>query len=405
VTEQSKSDTQLALDAVKQPLRGPFMRWPRSADAVLTLIVFLASIFVSSEDPERDFLLRSLFDIPVDGLVILWVAGISLYWRRSYPLTVLGVILSALIVLTVIDYPYDLFGLPVALYSVGRYVSNDRWSDIGLIVSIAVAAISELIAEGLLEDIGGAFFILFLVWFIGRRIRIRGDYLLVLQERTEHLEREQENEAQRAVVEERTRVARELHDVVAHQVSLMTVQAGAAKTVLLADPKGARRAMEAVENAGRQALSELRHLMGVLRPETDNGDLVPQPGVADIPRLVQHLKDAGLAISLTMEGDYTHLPARVDLSVYRIVQEALTNVLKHAGAKSKTEVQLVRNHLGIDIEVLDDGEGITILPGSGHGLSGMRERVVQLSGKISTGSRSSGGFLVQVFIPIEEKIK
>jgi len=405
VTDQIKSETQLALDEVKQPLRGPFMRWPRSADAVLTMLAFLASIFISSEHPEQEFLLRSIFEIPIDGIILLLFAGVSLYWRRSYPLAVLGAILSALIIFTVLDYPYDLFGLPVALYSVGRYVSHDRWSDIGLIVSIAVAAISELVVEGPLEDIGGAFFILFLVWFIGRRIRIRGDYMFILQERAAYLEREQESEAHRAVVEERTRIARELHDVVAHQVSLMTIQAGAAKTVVLANPEGAKRAMESVENAGRQALSELRHLMGVLRPETNVDGLGPQPGIVDVPRLVQQIMDAGLAISLTMEGEYFDLPARVDLSVYRIIQEALTNVLKHAGSKANTEVRLKRSDKGIAINVSDDGEGITILPGSGHGISGMRERVHLLAGSIRTGSQAGGGFQVQVFIPIEEEMR
>ncbi len=379
------------------------MRWPRSADAVLAILVLLASLFLSSEGPNQDILIRTVDEVTADALIILMLAGVALYWRKSHPLTVLGIILASLILLAAFDYSYDLYGLPVALYSVARYVSNDRWSDIALGASISVAAISELIVEGPLEDIVGAFISLFLVWFIGRRIRIRGEYLNLLQERAAQLEREQASESRRSVAEERTRIARELHDVVAHQVSLMTVQAGAAKTVVADDPEGALRAMEAVEQAGRKALNELRHLLGVLRPEVEVDQLGPQPGVSDIPRLVEHLKEAGLDISLLMDDVPTELPARVDLSVYRIVQEALTNVLKHAGPNAKTTVQLSTDNEGIVIEVLDNGCGASISPGSGHGITGMRERTQLLAGSLDAGPRADGGFQVIAHFPIEEK--
>jgi len=379
------------------------MRWPRAADAVLAIVVFLASLFHSSKDPNQDFLIRAFSDVSIAGFIFIAVASGALYWRRYRPLVVLGLTLTVLALSTGLGYPYDFFGLPIALYSVGRYVTNDRWSDAGLGVAIAVAAISELVDEGPVEDIGGAFFVLFLVWFIGRRIRIRGDYLILLQERAAQLEREQESEARRAVAEERTRIARELHDVVAHQVSLMTVQAGAAKTVAADDPAGALRAMDAVEKAGRQALNELRHLMGVLRPETDVDGLGPQPGVADVPRLVEHLAEAGLHVSLKMAGVQTGLPARVDLSTYRIIQEALTNVLKHAGPSARTEVRLNTDNHGVAIEVLDNGQGTTILPGSGHGIAGMRERAQLLAGSLDAGPRPGGGFQVIAHLPIGEK--
>jgi len=224
--------------------------------------------------------------------------------------------------------------------------------------------------------------------------------LRLLQERAAHLEREQAAEARRAVAEERTRIARELHDVVAHQVSLMTVQAGAAKTVAADDPEGARQAMEAVEKAGRQALDELRHLMGILRPETEVDGFGPQPGLADVPRLVEHLGEAGLDVSLTMDRVQTDLPARVDLSTYRIVQEALTNVLKHAGPNARTEVRVSTDNHEVAIEVLDNGQGATILPGSGHGIPGMRERAQLLGGSLDAGPRPGGGFQVVAHLPI-----
>ena len=205
------------------------------------------------------------------------------------------------------------------------------------------------------------------------------------------------------MAEERTRIARELHDVVAHQVSLMTVQAGAAKTVAADDPERAVAAMEAVEQAGRQALGELRHLLGVLRPEAEVNGLGPQPGIAEVPRLVDQLRKAGLEVSLTMEGIPTELPARLELSTYRIAQEALTNVLKHAGPRARTEVRLSTNNHGVAIEVLDDGDGAAILPGSGHGIAGMRERAQLLGGSLDAGPRPGGGFQVVAHLPIGEE--
>ena len=315
----------------------------------------------------------------------------------------LGLTLAALTLSAGLGYPSDYFGLPIALYSVSRYATNDRCSYAGLGTAIAVAAISDLLDEGPVTDIGSAFVALFLVWYIGRRIRIRGDYLRLLQERAAQLEREQAAEARRAVAEERTRIARELHDVVAHRVSVMTVQAGAAKTVAANDPAGALRAMEAVEQAGRQALGELRHLLGVLRPRADVDELGPQPGIADVPRLVDQFREAGLDVSLTMDGAQTNLPARVDLSAYRIVQEALTNVLKHAGPSARAEVRLGTNNRGVAIEVLDNGHSGSILPGSGHGIVGMRERALLLGGSLDAGPRPGGGFQVVANLPMGEE--
>ena len=293
--------------------------------------------------------------------------------------------------------------LMVALYSAGRYATNDQWSYYGVGGAIALVGIRAFINPQPAADIGGALLALFVVWYTGRRIRIRGDYLRLLQERAAQLEREQADEACRAVAKERTRIARELHDVVAHRVSVMTVQAGAAKTVAADDPAGALQAMEAVEQAGRQALGELRHLLGVLRPEAEVDGLGPQPGIADVPRLVEHLGEAGLQVSLTIDDLPADLPARVDLSAYRIVQEALTNVIKHAGPGARTEVRLSTDNHGVAIEVLDNGYGATILPGSGHGIVGMRERALLLGGSLDAGPRPGGGFRVVAHLPIGDE--
>jgi signal transduction histidine kinase len=158
--------------------------------------------------------------------------------------------------------------------------------------------------------------------------------------------------------------------------------------------------MEAVEHAGREALDELRHLLGVLRPKAEGGSLGPQPGLADVGRLVDQFREAGLDVSFTISHVPTGLPARVDLSAYRIVQEALTNVLKHAGPGAWTEVRVNLDNEVVSIEVTDDGHAVTTLPGSGHGIMGMRERALLLGGSLTAGPRVDGGFRVMARLPI-----
>jgi signal transduction histidine kinase len=373
----------------RRPPGGPFTRWPRAADAVLALAVFIVVLVVSPDGPDGEIAFRSVGEVSIADLLILAVASGLLYWRRSRPLIVFGVTLAASFP------PTSTAGIAMmfALYAVGRYVTNDRWGYTALGGALAFVTVSSLATAEVPAAIGFGLFLTFFVWYVGRRLRIRG-------ERAAQLEREQAADARRAMAEERTRIARELHDVVAHRVSLMTVQAGAAKTVAADDPEGASQAMQAVETAGRQALDELRHLLGVLRPEADGETLGPQPGLADVLQLVHQFRAAGLDASLTMDGEQIDLPARVDLSAYRIVQEALTNALKHAGPSARTEVRLHTDDRGIDIEVLDDGRGVTILTGSGHGIIGMRERALLLGGRLDAGPRPGGGFQVVAHLPI-----
>jgi signal transduction histidine kinase len=361
--------------------------------------LFLLIAFVAFDEPDGNMAIRAVGDIPIGAFLVIGVACGALIWRRSQPLVVLGVTLAAIGLSSALDYPEAVgFAMLFALYGVGRYVHDDRWSYIGLGSAIAVATISSLIVGAPATDFAFGFVVLFMVWYFGRRVRIRGE--LAAQ-----YEREQAAEARRAVAEERTRIARELHDVVAHRVTLMTVQAGAAKTVAAEDPEGALRAMEAVEEAGRQALGELRHLLGVLRPdaEAEADGLGPQPGLADVPRLIEQFREAGLDVSLTIDDVPTDLPARVDLSTYRIVQEALTNVLKHSASGARAEVTLSTDRHGLAIEVLDNGHGATTLPGSGHGIVGMRERALLLGGRLDARPRPGGGFQVIAQLPIEEE--
>ena len=397
----------MAADQPRRP-RGPFTRWPRAADAVLATAVFLATAFLT-DGPGDSIVIRPVSDVPIPALLVFAVASAALYWRRRAPLAVLGVAVLAWAVTLGSGYA-DLGGVAIiALYSAGRYATEDRRAHVGVAAAIAV-----ILVDGLTDPApwGEAVFgtvVLFVAWYVGRRLRLRG-------ERAAQLLREQAAEAHRIMIEERTRIARELHDVVAHRVSLMTVQAGAAKAVAARDPEGALRAMGAVEEAGRQALDELRHLLGVLRPETDPDGLGPQPGLVDLPKLVEQVREAGLRVSLATDGVSAGLPARVDLFAYRIVQEALTNVLKHAGPGARTEVRLGADRSGIVIEVLDDGpttdKGLESASGrrssdsdrpdgrsAGHGIVGMRERALLLGGTLDARPRPGGGFRVVAHLP------
>lgn len=374
---------------------GPFTRWPRTADAVLAVLVFLAAVFVQTEDIEGDFAIRALDNLSVAGVLVAAVASGALYWRRHHPLPVLGIALAAGPLSTATDHPEAGLAMIFAIYAAGRYADNDRWNYAGLAAAIGYVGITQLLDGAILGELAFGLVVMFSVWYVGRRIRFRG-------ERAAQLEREREAEVRRVAAEERTRIARELHDVVAHHVSLMTVQAGAAKTVAADDPEGALRAMEAVEMAGRRVLGELRDLLDVLRPDADAEELGPQPGLADIPRLVDQFGEAGLQVSLSMNTARPDLPARAELFAYRIVQEALTNVLKHAGPDARGEVRVTTDDHQVAIQVLDDGPGATILPGAGHGIIGMRERARLVGGTLVAGPRPGGGFQVVAHLPIGE---
>jgi signal transduction histidine kinase len=379
--------------------RGPFARWPRAADAILAIAVFLGTVFVV-DGPGEALTIRPVGDVPIPALLVFAVASAALYWRRRAPLVAVGVTVIAWAV--TLGSGYSDLGGPViiALYSAGRYATEDRWGQVGVAAAIVVVIVDILTEPAPWGEAVFGGVALFVAWYVGRRLRLRA-------ERAAELLREQAAEARRIVTEERTRIARELHDVVAHRVSLMTVQAGAARAVAAEDPEASLRAMGAVEEAGRQALDELRHLLGVLRPETDLDGLGPQPGLADLPRLVEQIRGAGVDVSLATDGVSGELPARVDLFAYRIVQEALTNVLKHAGPGAHSEVRLGTDRSGIVIEVLNDGRGAVVMPGSGaaqdsargHGIVGMRERARLLGGTLDAGPRPGGGFGLVAHLP------
>jgi len=235
-------------------------------------------------------------------------------------------------------------------------------------------------------------------WVVGVIIRGRRLRTAELEQLTAELARQRDLQAQAAVAVERGRIARELHDVVAHNVSMMVVQAGAAERVLEGEQADVRAALGAIAGTGRETIDEMRLLLGVLRSD-DGLALAPQPGLADLDQLVRNVARAGLHVDLRVEGQPAALPPGVDLSAYRIVQEALTNVVKHAGPAS-AEVIVRYGADRVEVEVRDDGHPPAGSTSGGNGLIGMRERVAMLGGELQTGVRRSGGFAVLARLPI-----
>ncbi|MGP8300020.1 sensor histidine kinase [Streptomyces inhibens] len=249
-----------------------------------------------------------------------------------------------------------------------------------------------------------------LAWVLGDSMRTRRAYWAQLEEKAARLEKEREAQARIAVAAERARIARELHDVVAHNVSVMVVQADGAAYVLDAAPEQTRQALETISGTGRQALAEMRRLLGVLRTgeQPEGGEYVPQPGVEQLTDLMDQVRGAGLPVDFRVEGEPRPLPSSVELTAYRIVQEALTNTRKHGGPDVGATVRLSYKDDDLDLLVEDDGRGAQHelyeeggADGLGHGLIGMRERVGMVGGSLTAGPRPGGGFRVSAVLPLK----
>lgn len=376
------------------------MDWPRlarAADAVVVaVLVAWGQLAVWTADPGA-----LAPDRPLHALLAA-VATVPLFFRRSRPLPALLLVLGA-------GWLHDelggtsgilWFGLCLALYSLGAHA--DRWS---LVAGSVVAAgavltydVPRLLAGDPLDEVLPAWFILAGLVGLGRWMRHRHRETEQLQARASRTDRQVAERAARAVAEERARIARELHDLVAHSMGVIVIQSQAGQRALDSRPDLARGALASIETAGRQGLAEMRRLLGLLTGAAEE-TVSPQPRLSALDELVERVRAAGVRVELTVDGDVGALPAGVDLAAYRIVQEALTNVLRHAGPASVQVIVRARSGV-VEVEVCDDGRGAPA-PGSGQGLIGMRERAALYGGTLEAGSLPGGGYRVHARLAVE----
>ncbi|KQX09216.1 histidine kinase [Streptomyces sp. Root431] len=310
------------------------------------------------------------------------------------------------------------FAMLVIIFTVAAH-DGPRWaSRLALVGGLSASTLSQLSwnTENLTSVAAQIFFTVImtvpfaLAWVLGDSLRTRRAYFAQLEERASRLEKEREAQAKVAVAAERARIARELHDVVAHNVSVMVVQADGAAYVMDSSPETAKQALETISTTGRQALAEMRRLLGILRTgeHQEAGEYVPQPDVGQIEDLVEQVRGAGLTVDFAIEGSPRPLPSGVELTAYRIVQEALTNTRKHGGPDVGASVRLVYFDDGLGLLVEDDGRGAPQemyedggADGRGHGLIGMRERVGMVGGTLDAGPRPGGGFRISALLPLK----
>ena len=293
-----------------------------------------------------------------------------------------------------------LFAFLLAIYSVGRHARGAA-AVVGALLIVAAIPLAAIEPGNAFTLTDIAFFVTLFggPWLVGRVIRHRSERERGLEGRAAALEVERDAKAREAVVEERARIARELHDVVAHAISVMVLQARGGRRMLTEDPAETRTALDAIERSGEQALGEMRRLLGMLRQGDEELSLAPQPSVARIDELVARVLATGLPIDLTVEGEAFALPPGIDVSAYRIVQEALTNALKHAGP-ARAHVILRYAPDALEVEIVDDGPGTGNGGGSGHGLAGIRERVAVYGGELQSGARPEGGYALRARLPL-----
>jgi signal transduction histidine kinase len=292
--------------------------------------------------------------------------------------------------------------LLIAMYSVAAHERSLARAAAGGLV-LGVAANTDLIAGGLGHDSFWPFRFLFLAgaWLAGWVVHRRQLQVGELTHRAVLLARDREERAAAAVARERARLARELHDVVAHSVSVMVVQAGAAEQVLGSDPERAREPLRNIQATGRQTVVELRRLLGILRHGDDELATAPRPSLGQLDGLLADARNAGVSVSAAVQGTAVPLPPSIDLSAYRIVQEGLTNVIKHAG---HAHAQVLVRYTGhaLELQVIDDGPGGPAGQPGGHGLLGVRERVALFGGTFQAGNRAEGGFGLRALLPLDE---
>ncbi|HET7016415.1 MAG TPA: histidine kinase [Streptosporangiaceae bacterium] len=384
-------------------------RHPRLVDAGLAVPITLGGL-ASAFAGRRGIAVLVL-------IVIVFAMTVPIVFRRAHPIGAFttATVAGALQVVVNLHPLLSDFSILILLYSLAAY-STRRNSLIGLAVcllgsAMEVVRLQFFIPAHVTSEAGWLliFAIAFagpslIAWVLGDSTRYRRAYYVNLEERAARLERDRDTHAQIAAAAERARIARELHDVVAHNVSVMVVQADGATYAIDADPQRARAALAAISATGRQALAEMRALLGVLRRGDDDtglAALAPQPGLGQLDELLDQTRAAGLPVACVVEGAPRPLAAGTALTAYRIIQESLTNTRKHGGAAATANVVLRYSETALELTITDSGAGATAAcDGAGHGLTGMTERAFMYGGSVHAGPRPGGGFEVTAWLPV-----
>ncbi len=380
-------------------------------DAALAAAALVAMITLSFAHPGAP-------DRPVPGprgphasdVLLMAIGAAALVWRRRNAMAVLAVTAVPTVVELVISDPPGpvVLSNAIALYTVAAGTDRPTTWRVGLLTAVALTATAMCFgaAPWYSQENFGIFAWTGMACAAGDAVRSRRAFVDAIRERAERAERTRDEEARRRVAEERLRIARDLHDVVAHHIALVNVQAGVAAHVMDRRPDQAKEALAHVREASRSALDELRATVGLLRQSGDPAaPTEPAPGLAVLGELVDTVRRAGLAVEVACADRRPPLPAAVDLAAYRVIQEALTNVRKHAGPDATAEISVVRVGATVEITVIDNGSGggAPNADGGGHGLLGMRERVTALGGALTAGPRYGGGFRVHAILPVEAR--
>jgi signal transduction histidine kinase len=363
-------------------------RRPRLVDLSLVGFLLLVGVGAAVRDGHET----------VAAVVLSVGEAAPLLWRRRWPLAVTAIVTGMAIVMITLGVWVLPLQLGVALYTLASLRDTREGQALGAAAIVAVAA--TVAVAGGFEFGAGAARVVFLTAaaLLGRSIGSRRAYVHEIEQKAARLERERDSEARRAAAEEQARIARELHDVVAHALSVIIVQAGAADDAFDLNPERAREPIRAIDTAARSALGDLRRVLGILQ---GTASYEPQPGLAELDPLIDQVRATGLDVSLEIDGAPRPLSAAVGLSAFRIVQEALTNSLKHAAADHVRVKIRYGERLGLEIR--DDGRGSGESSG-GRGLVGMRERVALLGGVLTVGPEAGGGYRVSAEIPIDEEM-
>jgi signal transduction histidine kinase len=387
---------------------------PRTFDRLLVGVLFVLGLTTFLDLRFADSSFRLPAEIPggvataiLVGLALLVLQVVPLLWRRRFPSLVLLLVAGAFGARVLLGFNAGIagLGLLVAMYSVAAYEVGVRRlfflivAGLGFVAGFVVFGVTGN-PRSFAITVPSLFFVA--AWLIGDYLRTRRAYVAQLEERAARLERERDQDRRLAADEERTRIARELHDVVAHDVSVIAIQAGAARAVQATRPEAAAQALGLIETTARDTLIELNRLLGVLRASSGAApDRRPQPGLGQLASLVEELRAAGLEVDARVEGEARPLPPAVDLSAYRILQEATTNVLKHARAR-RVDIRVHYAESMLALDVRDDGAGNGVDPSSssGHGLIGMRERVALFGGELRAERNPAGGFSVHARLPL-----